>query len=67
MLSGTESSELLDLNNWIDSPERIRMQMVKLETDVFDSYSVYSVNGQSSVEKIHLNRFFKNNGHIARC
>ena len=63
VLSGTESSELLDLNE-LDRFARKEYEDAdgETETDVFDGYSVYSVNGQSSVEKIHLNRFSRITG-----
>lgn len=58
ILSGTESRELLDLNE-LDRVILRQFEEVKgeTETDVFTGNSRYTINGRVSTEKIRLNRF----------
>ena len=62
-LSGTESRELLDLNE-LDRFARRDFEDAtgETETDIFDGHSTYVINGHPSEESIHLNRFSRVTG-----
>lgn len=62
-LSGKVSRALLDVSE-LDRFTLRELNEVdgETETDVFDGQSIYTINGQSSTESIHLNRFARVTG-----
>lgn len=62
-LSGTESRELLDLNEFDRLARReVEEATGETETDVFEGNIIYAINGHPSGERIYLNRFSRMTG-----